>query len=177
MYCTWPARKKYFIVYSIMICLWWFPSPPRSYWLMRRAGWRKLYTQWGPVGCAQAVSRYSSICLNDFGPVKRNLFICDDATLRKYHSTYHIMRQSQTLQPWPFHLLRNVADKWLYDMNSLGWTMALWIAWTYISRPGGSEQLYINENMSIHHVYVIQGLKVASGGWGRAWKGEAYIWL
>ena len=33
------------------------------------------------MGCAQAVSRYSSIGSNDFGPLEGNLFRCDDATL------------------------------------------------------------------------------------------------
>ena len=53
----------------------WFPSHSAcSNWWMRRVGRRKLFTQWGPVGCAQAVSRYSYIGSNDFGPVEEEPF-------------------------------------------------------------------------------------------------------
>ena len=98
---------------------------------MRRVGRRKLYTQWGPVGCALALSRYSSTGSNDFGPLEGNLLLvwwCN--IVIGTQGLYPGLTFENTIQPticgshihfwfWTFHHISNAADEWLCDMNSL----------------------------------------------------------
>ena len=133
---------------------------------MRRVGGRKLYTQWGPVGCAQAVSRYSFVGSNDFGPVERNLFRRDDRNAGplprtyhwKYHSIYH-MRQSHI----PLNLNLPSPQQFSWWMIVLcefpGTDDAILELLGLVSADlfGCSKQLHAKENMSIHHANIIQG--------------------
>ena len=131
---------------------------------MRRLGSWKLYTQWWPVGCAQAVSMYSSIGSYDFGPVEEILFRCVDTTL-----WYERRAFSQALSlEIPFNL-PYAAVKYTFKTEPIiTFTMRLmnyciiWIpwagrchsgiAWTCISRPVWLQQTTVESEISFANI-------------------------
>ena len=139
---------------------------------MRRVGRRKLYTRWGPVECAQAVSRYYIHLLVQITLVLLKGFFSDvmiqhfDWNARplprpyhwKCHSTYHM---------WQSYTLLNLN---LPSPSQCSWWMIVWyefpgtdgavlelLALISADLFGCSKQLHVNENMSMHHANVIQG--------------------